>query len=139
MTKVTYYMYSCDKCYKIREMMEMDDLDCTKCQKSRRRDIMGIKGIVNGNKTKLVNRFLPQFEAQKRKCAGGEAVGWNLRFLKRERAPSLYDVGQSDRRFSTEQAAKLLYAVRATRGHLFGGAPTTPRGRNLFLLGLFFD
>ena len=46
---------------------------------------MGIKGIVNDKKTKLVNRFLPQFEAQKRQCAGGEAVGWNLRFLERER------------------------------------------------------
>ena len=25
-----------------------------------------------------------------------------------------------------------------TRGHRFGGVPTTPRGRDLFLLGLFF-
>ena len=58
-------------------------------KKSRIRDIMGIKGIVNDNKTKLVNRFLPQFEAQKRQCAGGEAVGWNLRFLERKKAPSL--------------------------------------------------
>ena len=32
MTKVTYYMYSCDTCCKIREMMEMDDLDSAKCQ-----------------------------------------------------------------------------------------------------------
>ena len=42
MTKVTYYMYSCDTCYKIREMMETDDLDGTMCQKSRRRDMMKI-------------------------------------------------------------------------------------------------
>ena len=42
-TKVTYYMYSCDTCCKIREMMEMDGLDSAKCQKYRRRDIMGIK------------------------------------------------------------------------------------------------
>ena len=42
MTKVTYYMYSCDTCGKIKEMMEMDDLDSAKCQKSRRIDIMGI-------------------------------------------------------------------------------------------------
>ena len=54
-------------------------------KKSRIRDMMGIKGIVNDNKTKLVNSFLPQFEAQKRQCGGGEAVGWNLRFLERER------------------------------------------------------
>ena len=32
MTKVTYYMYSCDTCYKIREMMEMDGLDSAKCK-----------------------------------------------------------------------------------------------------------
>ena len=28
--------------------------------------------------------------------------------------------------------------ARATRGHRFGGVPTTPRGRDLLLLGLFF-
>ena len=65
--------------------MEIDGLDCVKCQKSRRRDMMRIKEIVNDNKTKLVNSFLPQFEAQKQQCVGGEAVGWNLRFLERER------------------------------------------------------
>ena len=69
--------------------MEMDGLDSAKCQKSRRMDMIGIKGIVNDNKTKLVNSFLPQFEAQKRQCAGGEAVGWNLRFLERESTFSL--------------------------------------------------
>ena len=52
MTKVTYYMYSCDTCYKIREMMEMDCLNSAKCQKSRRRDTLGIYGIVNDNETK---------------------------------------------------------------------------------------
>ena len=52
MKKVTYYMYYCDTCYKIREMMEMDGLDNVKCQKSRRRDMMGIIGIVNDNKMK---------------------------------------------------------------------------------------
>ena len=44
----------------------------------------------------------------------------------------------SDRRFSTEQEAKSFYAARATRGHRFGGVSTTPRGRDLFQLGLFF-
>ena len=42
-----------------------------------------------------------------------------------------------DRQFSTEQEAKLIYAVRAMRGHQFGGVPTAPKGRDLFL-GLFF-
>ena len=35
MTKVTYYMYSCDTCCMIREMMGMNGLDSAKCQKSR--------------------------------------------------------------------------------------------------------
>ena len=42
MTKVTYYMFSCDTCYKIREMMEMDGLDSAKCQKSIKGDMMAI-------------------------------------------------------------------------------------------------
>ena len=37
MTKVTYYMYSCDTCCKIREMMEMDGLDSAKCQNQDKR------------------------------------------------------------------------------------------------------
>ena len=53
-----------------------------------------------------------------------------------ERAPSLLDSGKSDRRFSTEQEGKLFYAARATRGRQFCGVPTTPRGRDLFLLVL---
>ena len=52
--------------------------------------------------------------------------------------PSLWDLGKSDRRFSTEQEGKLLYAARTTHGHQFGGVPTTPRGRDLFLLALIF-
>ena len=52
MTKVTYYMYSCDTCSKSREMMEMDGLDSAKCQKYRRRDIMGILEMFNDNETK---------------------------------------------------------------------------------------
>ena len=33
-------------------MIEMDDLNNAKCQKSRRRDTLGIYGIVNDNETK---------------------------------------------------------------------------------------
>ena len=36
------------------------------------------------------------------------------------------------------EKVKLLYAARATRGDRFGGVPTTPRGRDLFLLVLIF-
>ena len=58
--------------------------------------------------------------------------------LEREGAPSLYICDRSDCRFSMEQEAKSIYAARATRGHRFGGVPTTLRGRDLFLLVLFF-
>ena len=43
-----------------------------------------------------------------------------------------------DRRFASGQEVKLFYVARATRGHRFYGVPTTPRGRDLFLLRLFF-
>ena len=75
MTKVTYYMYSCNICCMSREVMEIDGLDSAKCQKSKRRDMMR---IVNDNKTKLVNRFLPQFEAQKRAVDGEWGSGWAI-------------------------------------------------------------
>ena len=52
MTKVTYYMYSCDTCFKSREMMEMDILDSVKCQKYKRRNMMGILEMFNDNETK---------------------------------------------------------------------------------------
>ena len=38
-----------------------------------------------------------------------------------------------------EQEVKLFYTARVTRGHRFGGVPTTPRGRDLFLLMIFFS
>ena len=51
-TKVTYYMYSCDTCCMSREMMEMDGRDSAKCQKSKLRDIIGIVSIVNEEEDK---------------------------------------------------------------------------------------
>ena len=39
MTKVIYYMYSCDTCYKIKEKMEMDGLNSAKCQNPRFKDM----------------------------------------------------------------------------------------------------
>ena len=51
---------------------------------------------------------------------------------------SLYIFGRSDHRFSTEQEVKLLYVARATRGYRFVGVPTSPIGRDLFLLVLIF-
>ena len=47
MTKVTYYMYSCDTCCKIREMIGMNDRDCAKCQNLDKRGHDGNYGIVN--------------------------------------------------------------------------------------------
>ena len=42
MTKVTYYMYSCDTCCMSREIIEMNGRDCAKCQNSEKGDMMGI-------------------------------------------------------------------------------------------------
>ena len=81
--------------------------------------------------------FSPLFESQKRAGAGKvQKVGF-LSFRERESSFSL-NFRRSDRRFSTEQEAKSIYAARATLGHQFGGVLTTPRGRDLFLLVLFF-
>ena len=66
-TKVTYYMYSCDTCCMSREMMEMDGLDSAKCQKSRRRDVMRIMGIVNEEKIKDEHRSSSSIKRPK-KC-----------------------------------------------------------------------
>ena len=52
MTKVTHYIYSCDTYCMSREIMEIDGLDSAKCQKSRRRDMIGIFGMFNEDKTK---------------------------------------------------------------------------------------
>ena len=64
--------------------------------------------------------------------------GLDFQILERERVTSLNISRRSDRRFASGQKVKLFYAARATRGHRFGGVPTTPRGRDLFLLVLFF-
>ena len=86
-------------------------------------------------KTKVEIVSSSSFEIENRAVGSGWAF---FIFRERERAPSLQISGQSDRRFSTEQEVKLLYAARATRGNRFGGVLTTPRGRDLFLLALFF-
>ena len=64
------------------------------------------------------------------------SVGVETSFRERK---SYFSLGsrRSDRRFSSEQT-KLFYAARATRGDRFIGVPTTLRGRDLFLLDLFF-
>ena len=63
--------------------------------------------------------------------------GW-FEFLERERVASLKISRRSDHRFASGQEVKLFYTARATRGHRFCGVPKTSRGRDLFLLGLFF-
>ena len=48
MTRVTYYMYSCDTCCSmVREMTEMSGLDLVMCQIVKGRDISGINGKFN--------------------------------------------------------------------------------------------
>ena len=61
-----------------------------------------------------------------------------LQILKREGVTYLLISHRSDRRFSTEQEAKSIYAAGATCGHRFGGVSTTLRGRGLLLLVLSF-
>ena len=57
----------------------------------------------------------------------------------RERGCDLFlDFSLLDRQFASGQVVKLFFKARATRGHRFGGVPTTPRGKDLFLLMLFF-
>ena len=63
MTKVTYYMYSCDACCMTREMMGMNDLDSVKCQKSRKRT-NGINRNVNDNKIRMNSAHLPHLKAK---------------------------------------------------------------------------
>ena len=58
--------------------------------------------------------------------------------LERESTTSLLISRISDRRFSSGQEAKFIYATRAMREHQFCGVLTTPRGRSLLLLDLFF-
>ena len=60
-----------------------------------------------------------------------------IQILERERVTSL-NSWRSNRQFSTEQEAKSIYAMRATRGHRFCGVLKTPRGSGLLLLVLFF-
>ena len=64
--------------------------------------------------------------------------GLDFSFLERERVAFLKVFGRSDSLFSTEQEGNLLYVAKTTRRHRFGGGPTTPRGRDLFLLVLIF-
>ena len=63
---------------------------------------------------------------------------FDFQILERECVASLYISRYSDHRFASGQEVKLFYAVRATCGHRFGGVLTTPRCKDLLLLGLFF-
>ena len=82
MTKVTYYIYSCDTCCMSREG-EMDGLDCVKCQKSRKRDMDGIFEMFNENKTKLRKVVFFILETNRaigwRRCSGLEICDFKER------------------------------------------------------------
>ena len=64
-----------------------------------------------------MNSDLLQIERTKRAKRGWRCSEFWFCVLEREGVLSFYIFGHSDRRFSTEQKAKLLYAARATRGH----------------------
>ena len=89
MTKVTYYMYSCDTCCNIREMMETEGLDSAKCQKSRRRDMMEILEMFNDNETKDEQCSSSSKRPKNVQWLKGDAVGWEICFFEREGAHSL--------------------------------------------------
>ena len=74
MTKVTYYMYSCDTCCKIREMMEMNGRECVKCQNQDKRDISRIMRNVNDNKTRMNSIHLPHLKAKN--VSGWKEMQW---------------------------------------------------------------
>ena len=90
--------------------------------------------MFNDNKTKDEQYSSSPFKTKK----GKRCSGLKFENLERESVTSLYISWHLDRRFASGQEVKLLYAARAMRGHQFGGVPTTPKGRDLFLLGLFF-
>ena len=70
------------------------------------------------NKTKKCNSVIfSNLKTKKGQWLDGNDSEREISFLRRECAPSLYDSDRSDRRFSTEQEAKLFYAARAMRGH----------------------
>ena len=96
---------------------------------------MGIMEKINENKTKEKNSFLLHGK-HKKGAVRCRRLGFQI--LDRESVTSLLIFRRSDCRFTSGQEVKLFYATRATRGHRFYGVPTTPKGRDRFLLGLFF-
>ena len=62
MTKVTYYMYSCDTCCMSREMVEMDGRDSAKCQKSRKWTHWELLELLMIIRRKMNNVHLLHFE-----------------------------------------------------------------------------
>ena len=62
MTKVTYYMYSCDTCCMSRERVEMDGRDSAKCQKSRKGTHWELLELLMIIRRKMNNVHLLYFE-----------------------------------------------------------------------------
>ena len=72
MTKVTYYMYSCDTCCMSREKMRWTAWIVPSVKNKEKRDIDGIYGKFNENKDKRIVSYSPNEER--------DAVGWNFLF-----------------------------------------------------------
>ena len=64
-----------------------------------------------------MNNFLLQFEEENVQKRGELCSRLVIQILERECVSSLYISHRLDRRFSTEQKAKSIYAARAMRGH----------------------
>ena len=83
------------------------------------------KGINEKKKESIFSSFLGL-------VSGSEG---RKQILERESLTSLSISRRSDRRFSSEQEEKLVYAARAMRGHRFCRVSITPGGRGFLLLG----
>ena len=62
----------------------MDDSDCAKCQNPKLRDMMGIFGMFNENKTKANSDLLLQKHKKTGKGLEGDVVGAGFVILERE-------------------------------------------------------
>ena len=86
MTKVTYYMYSCDTCCMISETMEMNGRDCAKCQNSEKMTLWELLKLLMIIRTKGNSVIFSKIKRPKHE---GDAVGAGFVNLERESVTSL--------------------------------------------------
>ena len=99
--------------------MKMDGRDSAECKNWEKMDkIVILEFVLNEEKTKYGIVLLLQSKCKKENVKNQGRTSNRIQFVFfREGLPSLYKYGRSDRRQSSGQEGKLLYAERATRGH----------------------